>query len=160
MYFRLIDRIQELRPGEKIVATKAVSLAEEYLRDHFPLFPVMPGVLMLEAMYQASAWLVRATDEFRHGMVVLREARNIRYADFVKPGQLLVISSTIQKREGPRTWLQAQGMVQDRPAVSARLILESLDLDDHGGTDGTNEFTRQSMLAEYQQLMAVDGSPV
>jgi len=160
MYFRLIDQIQELQRGERIVATKAVSLAEEYLRDHFPLFPVLPGVLMLEAMYQASAWLIRATDEFRHGMVVLKEARNIRYADFVKPGQLLVISATIQKRSRELTWLQAQGTVGDRPAVSARLVLESFNLDDPQGTDGSNEFTRQRMLAEYQQLMSKDGSPV
>ncbi|MDA0657349.1 MAG: beta-hydroxyacyl-ACP dehydratase [Planctomycetota bacterium] len=160
MYFRLIDQILDLKHGKKIVATKAVSLAEEYLRDHFPLFPVLPGVLMLEAMYQASAWLIRSTDDFRHGMVVLKEAKNVRYADFVKPGQLLVISATIQKREAACTWLQAQGTVQDRLAVSAKLTLESFDLDDQNGKDGTNEFTRQSMLAEYRQLMARDGSPV
>lgn len=160
MNFRLIDQIVDLRQGEKIVATKAVSLAEEYLRDHFPLFPVLPGVLMLEAMYQASAWLIRSTDDFRHGMVVLKEAKNVRYADFVKPGQLLVISATIQKRDATCTWLQAQGTVQDRLAVTARLTLESFDLENHGEKNGTNEFTRQSMLAEYRQLMAKDGSPV
>ena len=49
MYFSLIDKIDELKPGDSIVATKSLSMAEEYLRDHFPKFPVMPGVLMIDA---------------------------------------------------------------------------------------------------------------
>ena len=53
MRFTLIDRIVELEQGARITAVKSVSLAEEYLRDHFPRFPVLPGVMMLEAMTQA-----------------------------------------------------------------------------------------------------------
>ncbi|MGD9644825.1 MAG: beta-hydroxyacyl-ACP dehydratase, partial [Pirellulales bacterium] len=75
MRFTLIDRIVECEPWQKIAARKNLTLAEEYLADHFPGFPVMPGVLMLEAMTQAGAWLVRASEDFRHSMVVLREAR-------------------------------------------------------------------------------------
>ena len=60
MRFILVDRISELEAGRRIVAHKALSLAEEYLADHFPKFPVLPGVLMLEAMVQASAWLARS----------------------------------------------------------------------------------------------------
>ncbi|MBQ6157806.1 MAG: hypothetical protein IJJ20_02205 [Thermoguttaceae bacterium] len=50
MHFSLIDKIDVLEPHKRIVATKSLSLAEEYLQDHFPKFPVMPGVLMIEAM--------------------------------------------------------------------------------------------------------------
>ncbi|MGC8553857.1 MAG: 3-hydroxyacyl-ACP dehydratase FabZ family protein, partial [Phycisphaerae bacterium] len=57
MQFTLVDRLLELDPGKSIVMTKQVSMAEEYLADHFPRFPVLPGVLMLEAAIQASAWL-------------------------------------------------------------------------------------------------------
>ena len=57
MRFTLVDRILELQAGQEITAVKNLSLAEEYLADHFPLFPVLPGVLMLEAMTQAGAWL-------------------------------------------------------------------------------------------------------
>ncbi|MFQ5805392.1 MAG: beta-hydroxyacyl-ACP dehydratase, partial [Phycisphaerae bacterium] len=64
MKFVLVDRISELETGRRIVAHKALSLAEEYLGDHFPTFPVLPGVLMLEAMVQASAWLVREALDF------------------------------------------------------------------------------------------------
>ena len=62
MRFTLIDRIVELEPGVQITAVKNLTMAEEYLADHFPHFPVMPGVLMLEAMTQAAAWLARARE--------------------------------------------------------------------------------------------------
>ncbi len=86
MRFKLLDRIVDLKPGVSITAVKGLALAEDYLADHFPQFPVMPGVFMLEALTQASAWLIRVTENFQHSMVVLREARNVKYADFVAPG--------------------------------------------------------------------------
>ena len=64
MRFVLIDRIIDLQPGQSLVAIKNLSLAEEYLADHFPGFPVMPGVLMLEALTQAGAWLIRDMENF------------------------------------------------------------------------------------------------
>src|SRR5258707_1248686 len=71
MRFVLVDRITELHPGQSLVAVKNLSLAEEYLADHFPGFPVMPGVLMLEALTQAGAWLGRGMGAFAHSVVAL-----------------------------------------------------------------------------------------
>ena len=98
MKFKLIDRITDLVPGERISAVKALSQAEEYLADHFPRFPVMPGVLMVEAMTQAAAWLVRATEDYAHSMVLLANARNVTYKSFVSPGQLLEL--TVEAKQG------------------------------------------------------------
>ena len=130
MDFTLIDRIVDLQPGASITAVKSLSLAEDYLQDHFPLFPVMPGVLMLESMYQTSAWLVRSTDDFAYSMVVLKEARNVKYADFVQPGQVLQVTAELQKRDGRLTWLKARGTVDGSVAVSARLVLDRYNLAD------------------------------
>ncbi|HWB00689.1 MAG TPA: beta-hydroxyacyl-ACP dehydratase, partial [Pirellulales bacterium] len=69
MRFTFVDKVIELQPGSSITTIKTLSLAEEYLADHFPRFPVMPGVLMLESMTHAGAWLVRASDDFAHSMV-------------------------------------------------------------------------------------------
>src|SRR5215471_17906626 len=111
MRFKLLDRIIDLKPGVSITAVKGLSLAEDYLADHFPLFPVMPGVFMLEAMSQASAWLIRASEDFQHSMVVLREARNVKYADFVSPGKVLTVQAEIVGQSPRETKLKVQGTV-------------------------------------------------
>src|SRR5438874_1543659 len=123
MRFCLLDRIITLEPGHSITAERTLTGQEEYLADHFPRFPVMPGVLMLEAMSQAAAWLIRATDEFRYSTVTLREARNVKYSDFVVPGKTLVVSAEIQKRDGALTTLKTQGTVNGSVAVGGRLVI-------------------------------------
>jgi 3-hydroxyacyl-[acyl-carrier-protein] dehydratase len=124
MRFTLLDRIVELEPGVRITAIKGLTLSEDYLADHFPRFPVMPGVFMLEAMTQASAWLIRASEDFKHSMVVLREARNVKYANFVAPGQTLTVTAEILSQDDRHTKLKVQGEVDGRVNVSARLVLE------------------------------------
>src|SRR5580698_535970 len=91
MRFSLVDRIVEVQPGKSLRAVKNLTLGEEYLADHFPTFPVMPGVLMLETLVEASAWLLRITEDFRHSVIVLREARNVKYGTFMEPGRQLAI---------------------------------------------------------------------
>ena len=125
MPFPLIDRITELDPdGGHVRARKALSLAEEYLQDHFPRFPVMPGVLMLEALFQASAYLVLWKDQFARPLVRMAEARNVKYADFVMPGDLLEIESRwMRELDEDRVLLRAEGRVRDEVAVSGRLVV-------------------------------------
>jgi len=132
MKFCLIDKITDIQVGERITAVKCLSLAEEYLQDHFPRFPVMPGVLMLEAMTQTGAWLVRATDNFEYGVTILKEARNVKYADFVEPGEFLQINAQITQRDGGLTTLKVSGEVGGETAVSSKIILESYQ---SSGTD-------------------------
>ena len=74
-------------------------LTEEYLADHFPEFPVLPGVFMLEAATQAGAWLLRLSEDFAHSIISLKEAKNVKYADFVPPGQTLEVTVSIIKKD-------------------------------------------------------------
>jgi 3-hydroxyacyl-[acyl-carrier-protein] dehydratase len=153
MRYTLIDRILELTPGEKIVAVKALSLAEEYLDDHFPLFPVMPGVLMLEAMTQAGAWLVRASEDFAHSRVMLKEARNVKYADFVEPGQMLTVTAEIIDQDDRETRLKTQGMVNGHVAVSGRLTLERFNEADITPSQGPlDDYTRRWLRELFNSL--------
>src|SRR5215510_15479386 len=117
MKFVLLDRITALEPGRSIVTRKALTLAEEYLADHFPTFPVMPGVLMLEAMVQSAAWLVRATQDFAHSMVVLEEAKNINYKSFVSPGRTLEVSVEAVSIEAATSEFKAAGRCGDEEMV-------------------------------------------
>ena len=126
MYFSLIDRIVALQPGERIMAEKVVSPREPYFHDHFPGFPVMPGVLMLEAMYQTSAWLLLQSKDFACGVARLRQARNVKYGSFVKPGDVLTITAHVEKQDDTTTNLRAKGTVREQPAVSACLLLEHI----------------------------------
>ncbi len=128
MRFLLIDRIEELIPGERIVAVKNLSIAEEYLEDHFPGFPVMPGVLMLEGMTQAAAWLVRASEDFAHSVVVLKDVKAVKYGRFVEPGQTLRIVAEALEPNADLSQFRTQGFVADRVCVTARLTLERYNL--------------------------------
>lgn len=155
MRFTLIDQILDLQPGKLITAIKSVTLTEDYLRDHFPLFPVMPGVLMLEAMYQASAWLLRITDDFSHSMVLLDEAKTVKYAGFVRPGQRLELTSELQKRAESLSWFRAKGIVDGEVVVSGRLVLRQFNLADTDmGQAATDAFICRSLRDQFSALNA------
>jgi len=128
--FSLIDRIVALEPGKSIQAVKNLSLAEEYLGDHFPGFPVMPGVLMVESLVQSAAWLMRQTEGFRYSVVLLQEARAIRFNNFVSPGKTLQVACDVQKHDERTYTLKGAGTVDGNSAVSAKLILQQFNLAD------------------------------
>jgi 3-hydroxyacyl-[acyl-carrier-protein] dehydratase len=92
MRFNLIDKIVEVQAGVSLKALKNLTLGEEYLADHFPTFPVMPGVLMLQTLVEAGAWLLRISEDFAHSVIVLREAKNIKYGNFMEPGKQMLIT--------------------------------------------------------------------
>lgn len=130
MKFILVDRIIALAPPDRIVTSKSLTLAEEYLADHFPTFPVMPGVLMLESMVQSAAWLVRATQGFTHSMIVLKEARNINYKSFVSPGKTLEVTVESIRIEDRSSEFRASGRCDKQEMVKARLRLRHYNIAD------------------------------
>jgi 3-hydroxyacyl-[acyl-carrier-protein] dehydratase len=130
MRFCLLDRICSLEPDVELTAVKNVSLAEEYLADHFPEFPVLPGVFMLEAATQAASWLVRLSENYAHSMISLQEARSVKFTDFVSPGQTLRMTVEQLKREDSLVSFKFQGDVEGRVCVSGRLTLECWNLAD------------------------------
>ena len=130
MKFELVDRITKVEPGKSLEAQKVLSLAEEYLQDHFPTNPVMPGVLMIEAMVQAGAWLVRLTQDFAYSVVILREVRGIKYGHFVRPGDKMLVSVEMTRMENGRADIRGKGVVDGRTVVSGKLELEYFNLSD------------------------------
>ena len=126
MHFQLIDQVLE-QDDQRIVAVKAVSSAEEYLQDHFPGFPVLPGVMMLETLVQAARTLIRAVDgPPRDGHLVISEVRNLRYAAMVRPGQALKVEVQLRKRTDEGLEFQGTGTVDDQVAVQGRFRLTPL----------------------------------
>jgi 3-hydroxyacyl-[acyl-carrier-protein] dehydratase len=127
MRFCLIDRITQI-DDQRVCAIKNLSLAEEYLQDHFPGFPVIPGVLMLEAMVQTSAWLMRRRTGFQYSTILLKEAKALKFNSFLQPGRTLSIESELHKEEGAQATFKVAGTVDGTSTVSARLTLKQFNL--------------------------------
>ena len=95
MHFNLVDRVIE-RSDSHIVTLKHVSSAEEYLQDHFPGFPVLPGVMMLESMTQAAREMLDP-ENIAERPWVLTQAKALKYGSFVRPGATIRVTMTRHK---------------------------------------------------------------
>lgn len=137
MHFCLVDRILE-RSDDRIVTIKQVTAAEEYLQDHFPGFPVLPGVLMVESLVQAARTLVQDRPETARTRLVLGTVRALKYGSFVRPGETLRVEVSLHKANPDGTYdFKGEGTVardSDTPesgpatAVSGRFTLRPLRL--------------------------------
>ena len=152
MKFALVDRILELVPRKRIVVVKAVTLAEEYLADHFPTFPVLPGVLMLEVMAQAGAWLVREAEDFASSVILLRESRNVTYKSFVKPGHVLKVEVTCRGLARSRSDFSGVGYCNNKEVVKARFGLRHFCLADR---DRALEDVDRELVAKARRRFAL-----
>ena len=133
MRFTLIDRIEACEPGKSLRGSKFLALGEEYLADHFPKFPVMPGVLMLEALVEAASWLWRATSNYEHSVIVLREVKNVKYGTFMQPGRRMDFTVELMKLASPNATFKGKG-VNDagEMTVSAQFGLHGYNLAERG----------------------------
>src|SRR5215211_8852056 len=128
MRFNLLDRITEVQPGRSLRAVKNLTLAEEYLADHFPSFPVLPGVLMLQGLVEAGSWLLRLTEDYRHSVIVLREVRNVKYGSFLEPGRQLAVAVELKEKTDTLATLLGKGECEGQSTVSARFVLARYNL--------------------------------
>ena len=99
--FLLIDEVLELEPGSRVVARKRVRADEWYLAGHFPGRPVMPGVLIVEAMAQTGAVAVLAQDENRGRLALFAGIDDCRFKRVVEPGDELELSCELERVRGP-----------------------------------------------------------
>ncbi|MDP6692983.1 MAG: polyketide synthase dehydratase domain-containing protein [Phycisphaerales bacterium] len=128
MKFDLVDQVLEQEDG-RIVTIKQISPDEEYLADHFPSFPIMPGVLMLEAMVQAASQLLALEGQ----RLVLGDVRAVKYGAMVRPGDALKVevtasatkddgttlckgTGTVLRRDSNKTMTAVAGRFTMRPA--------------------------------------------
>ncbi|HEY3963028.1 MAG TPA: 3-hydroxyacyl-ACP dehydratase FabZ family protein [Planctomycetaceae bacterium] len=158
MRFTLIDRITSIEPGKSITAIKNLSLGEEYLADHFPGFPVMPGVLMIEAMVQTAAWLMRLQEDFAYSMVLLKASRAVKFVNFVAPGRTLQVTTEMQGWNGGECTFKGAGTVGGESAVSAKLTLVRFNLaDQNPRLKSSDEIQIRAARELFAQLWPGDG---
>jgi 3-hydroxyacyl-[acyl-carrier-protein] dehydratase len=165
MRFVLIDRIIDVQPGRgrlsgtdtfsgagpSLLARKNLSLAEEYLTDHFPGFPVMPGVLMLEALTQAGAWLIRDMEDFAHSVIILKQAKTIKYGSFVEPGRQLDLRVEMTAYDPRDCSFKGVGSIDGQEMVKGRFTLTRYNLRDR---DPELHATDSSIVAGQRDLYA------
>ena len=123
--FLLIDRVDEIVPGERIVARKYVSANEPYLQGHFPNHPIMPGVLVVEALAQTSCVLAVATGGRRPGEGYLHYLAGldaIRFKRPVRPGELLELRSTIASARSQLMRFDCRALVDGELACAGKMM--------------------------------------
>ncbi len=134
MKFVLIDKIEDCQLGKSLTAVKSVSLAEEYLGDHFPIFPVLPGVFLLQGLIESASWLVRQSQNFANSMVLLEQAKNVKYKSFAAPGMQIRYEITAKTIEDNVSSFKGVGACGEEQIVEARLSLRHFNLGDENPT--------------------------
>ena len=124
--FRFIDRVWEVKKGESLTGFYTLTGKEEFLKDHFENFPVMPGVLLLEMVKQAASALLGFSDGSDKKNYRLAAAEEVRFGQFVKPGSELKVSVRWVKREALKEHFDGRIDLVDAPfgkALSATVTL-------------------------------------
>jgi 3-hydroxyacyl-[acyl-carrier-protein] dehydratase len=119
--FLLIDEVLELEPGGRVVALKRVREDEWYLRGHFPGRPVMPGVLIVEAMAQTGAVAVLSEEENRGRIALFAGIDDTRFKRIVEPGDELQLECTLEQVRGPIGKGRARATVDGQLAARGTL---------------------------------------
>jgi 3-hydroxyacyl-[acyl-carrier-protein] dehydratase len=111
----------------------------------------MPGVLMLQTLVEAGAWLIRLTEDFRHSVIVLREAKNVKYGHFMEPGRQMLATAELVDDNGTTASFKARGDVEGSQVVSARVFLSRYNL---GERDSTLKAIDERIVAHWRGLYA------
>lgn len=99
--FLLVDRLLEVVPGQRATGIKNVTINEQFFQGHFPGYPVMPGVLLVEAIAQVGAAAVMTLPENKDKLVLFAGIDNLRFRRQVLPGDTLLLEMEVVKKHGP-----------------------------------------------------------
>jgi len=122
--FRMIDRILEIEPGKKAIALKNVSVDEPHFLGHFPGDPVMPGVLILEALAQTGGLAFRSQDETEGGGIpILARVEEFRLKGKTIPGDRLILEAEVIRIFSNLAKVKVLARVDDKPVAEGTLIL-------------------------------------
>jgi 3-hydroxyacyl-[acyl-carrier-protein] dehydratase len=125
-YFQLIDRITEINLADRKISAEAiVPTTSTIFEGHFPGYPLMPGVLLIESMAQTSGWLVVAVNHFER-MPFLAQVRDAKFRTFVEPGQRLTVSATLDHDGSGYAMTDANITHEGKPVCSASLTFRVL----------------------------------
>ena len=119
--FLLVDRIEELEPGVKAVGYKNVTVNEPFFQGHFPEYPVMPGVLLIEALAQVGAVAILSLEENKGKLAFFGSIKNAKFRKQVVPGDVVKLETEIIKCKGPMGVGKAIATVDGKMAAEAEI---------------------------------------
>ena len=145
MRFLLVYRIVSLSPGRSVVASRTVPADDDYFQDHFPGFPVVPGVLLTESMGQAAAKCLDAERRPR-GKAMLARILSASFRQWVRPGDELQLLASIVSNEERFATAECQAQVAGKTVAQARLFFSFMPIDSFG--PGYTDRVLDDFLAE------------
>jgi 3-hydroxyacyl-[acyl-carrier-protein] dehydratase len=125
--FLLLDEVIEMEPGARVVARKRVREDEWYLAGHFPGRPIMPGVLMVEALAQTGAVAVLSEEQNRGKLALFAGIDDVRFKRIVEPGDVLELVCDLERVRGPIGRGKARATVGGELAVRGTLTFAVTD---------------------------------
>lgn len=126
MRFLLIDKIIELERNRRIVGIKNVAMSEDFLTEHFPKYPVMPGALIVEGMIQLSSWLIAVSTDFRYkGMI--QTLNQAKFKGIIRPGDQLLIE--VESINEEMNHFSCKASLDGKIVVTAKFEVKFVKLD-------------------------------
>lgn len=153
MRWRMIDRIDEIVPGEKASAVKGVTLAEDYFEDHFPKFPVVPGVLVVEALAQLSGKLIELSVYEERGFwpfPVLSMVRNAKFRRFIRPGEQIRLEASLTEAREESAVCRVKASVDGKATTDAELLFV---FDPEGLSDALDQEELQEIERRWLKML-------
>lgn len=120
--FLLVDRILEIETGKRAVGIKNVTVNEEFFQGHFPQRPIMPGVLIIEAMAQVGGVMILSMEEHKGKMAYLATIENAKFRRPVVPGDTLTSETVLLRARGNMGKVQCTARVGDQIAAEATIM--------------------------------------
>lgn len=117
----LIDRVEEVEPGKKITGYKNVTINEPFFQGHYPGKPIMPGVLIIEALAQLGAVAILSMDEYKGKTPIFGSIKNAKFRKMVIPGDVLKLEVEMIKIKGPAGIGRAVATVDGKKAAEAEI---------------------------------------
>lgn len=140
MRYLLVDRIVEVKAGEKIRGIKNIAMSEDFLEYHFPRNPVMPGMLLLEALVQLTGWLEAASSDFKNWFL-LSKVRSSRFYGFSLPGDQVELAVEVSPQSGPEKRIYTGiAMVEGKKKASTEFEGEIIPFEEIEDIDSQRRF--------------------